>query len=85
MSYYEDADELFQKTGLDLDDFIETDVEAGKHDVTNYYGFFPKDGFFLQASYEVSYNNGVQSITVDLQNKYIQLERTVTETYYKKV
>ena len=85
MAYFENADQMFMETGLDLDDFIEVEVEAGKHDVTNYFGYIPDAGFFRAVSYEVSYNNGLQSIVLDMQNKFMQLERQVTETYYKKV
>lgn len=85
MKEFENADAMFMETGLDLDDFILVESDPVKHDVTHYFGYIPQEYYFREVSYEVSYNNGLQCIYVDMDSKFQKKERTVVETYYAKV
>ena len=86
MAYFESPEDLFEATGLDLDDVIDVDVSAGKHDCTDYFGYIKdKDGIYRQISYTCSYNNGCEHIEIDLVTKYVQQEEIVTTIVYKPV
>ena len=86
MAYFNSPEEMFEATGFDLDDVIDEEVSAGKHDCTDYSGYIKdKDGLYRHISYTCSYNNGCEWIEIDLNTKYLQEEVVVTTTAYKKV
>ena len=86
MAYFDSPEALFEATGLDLYDVVDTEVSAGKHDSTDYFGYIQdSDGIYRQISYSCSYNNGCEYIEIDLVTKYEKSERVVTETFFKPV
>lgn len=76
----------------DLDAFFDDDVlgnivdeecESGKHDSTNYSGYY-KDakGDWYAVNYSCSYNNGVEYVNID--GPYQQVQETVVVNKYIK-
>lgn len=86
MAHFNSPDEMFEATGFELDDVIDVDVSAGKHDCTDYFGYIKApDGTFREISYTCSYNNGCEYIEINLETKYIQKEKVVKTIVYQPV
>ena len=83
--YFTSVREFEEKTGLDLEDMVGEEVNAGKYDCTDYHGYLqnPLTGLYWAVSYSCSYNNGVDYIDIDMTRQYLQEERTIVETFYK--